>query len=212
MKVTITGEEFYKKISFQEADKIFEVLYGGNEDLYWVIKTRNESNYHDFIITKDNNEIYRLFEELFDDIENINIFDEIDPSLLRSVKDIEHEKTKYRYLNKSNYKELFDKDNNTITWYSDETNHDFANILKIKKEEDSFKLEFYLQPHVDGFDEDFTIPIRFCNSGSQYDPFNVIFMRMYNKMVNIDFNNDYEDQVSIKEYLESEKKVKKKTK
>ena len=114
--------------------------------------------------------------------------------------------------NKSNYKELFDKDNNTITWYSDETNHDFANILKIKKEEDSFKLEFYLQPHVDGFDEDFTIPIRFCNSGSQYDPFNVIFMRMYNKMVNIDFNNDYEDQVSIKEYLESEKKVKKKTK
>ena len=64
--------------------------------LYWVIKTRNENNYHDFIITKDNNEIYRLFEELFDDIENINIFDEIDPSLLRSVKDIEHEKTKYR--------------------------------------------------------------------------------------------------------------------
>ena len=83
--------------------------------------------------------------------------------------------------------ELFDEENKTITWYSDETAHKVANYLKIKKETDCFIINFNIQENIDGYDSDFNsslydISIRFRNSGSRYDPFNIIFMRMYERL------------------------------
>lgn len=211
MKVVKYNNEFGFIISFQELDKQLDISFGGNCDLYWAIRSKTESDNHNFIITKENYEVYRLFEELFDDIENIKIFEEKQEYFEKSKKEIEDEKNKYRLLNHSNYNELFDIDNNTITWYSDETNHEVANILKIKKENESFKLEFYIQPYMLGYDRDFNslnyIPIRFRNSGSLYDPFNVVFMRMYQKMKQIDDVNDYGHQIHIEEYLYNIKKL-----
>ena len=126
------------------------------------------------------------------------------------------DENKYRLFNLSNYNELFDKENNTITWYSDETNHEVANILKIRKESKSFELEFYIQPYIEGYDRDFNslyhIPIRFRNSGSSYDPFNIVFMRMYEKMKQVYDINDYGHQIHIEEYLYNQNKIKKLTK
>lgn len=224
MKVIKQESEFGLIISFQEQEKQFSISFGGNFDLYWTIRSKDENDCHDFIITKENYEVYRLFEELFDDIENIKIFtDSTIPFYIESneekqdyINEMECEKNKYRLYNYSNYNELFDKQNNTITWYSDETNHEVANILKIKKEEETFKLEFYIQPHKKEYDRDFNtrnyIPIRFRNSGSSYDPFNVIFMRMYDKMKQIDDINDFGHQVHIEEYLYNHNKIKKLTK
>ena len=215
MKVIRHENEFGLIISFQELDKQFEVSFGGNCDLYWTIRSKKESNYHDFIITKENYNVYRLFEELFDDIENIKIFDEeYIPCYISTEEELEYEKNKYRLFNHSNYNELFN--NNTITWYSDETNHEVANILKIKREDETFKLEFYIQPYIEEYDRDFNslnyIPIRFRNSGSLYDPFNIVFMRMYQKMKQIDDVNDYGHQIHVEEYLFNQNKVKKITK
>ena len=212
MKIIKHENEFGLIISFQELDKQFEVSFGGNCDLYWTIRSKKESNYHDFIITKENYNVYRLFEELFDDIENIKIFDEeYIPCYISTEEELEYEKNKYRLFNHSNYNELFN--NNTITWYSDETNHEVANILKIKREDETFKLEFYIQPYIEEYDRDFNslnyIPIRFRNSGSLYDPFNIVFMRMYQKMKQIDDVNDYGHQIHIEEYLFNQNKVKK---
>jgi len=217
MKVIKHENEFGLIISFQEEDKQFDISYGGNFDLYWKIRSHNESDHHNFIITKENYEVYRLFADLFNDIENIEIFDEnCLPFYIQTKEEIEYEKKKYRLFNHSNYNELFDKENNAITWYSDETNHEVANILKIKKEEDSFVLDFYIQPCIDGYDRDFNtpkyIPIRFRNSGSSYDPFNIVFMRMYRKMKQIDDVNDYGHQIHIEEYLFNQNKAKKLTK
>ena len=51
-------------------------------------------------------------------------------------------------------------------------------------------MDFFVQPYIEGYNSDFYssiyIPIRFRNSGSSYHPFNVIFMRMYNNMKNLD--------------------------
>lgn len=220
---------------FEEEDKFIRFSFGGNLDLYWSIYNKNKnvntnngvvSNY--FIITKENYGVYRLFEKLFDDIENINIFDEQyipfyieyeenkKEYIEEKRKNIEEEKNRYRLLNYSNYNELFNPDNRTITWYSDETAHEVANFLKIKQEEDIFKLEFYTQPYIEGYDKDFHsddyISIRFRNSGSSYAPFNSIFMRMYNNMSEIDDINDIGHQIHIEEYLHEKKKklVKKK--
>lgn len=229
MKVIKHENEFGLIISFQELDKQFEVSFGGNGDLYWTILSKNVNDDNNFIITKENYEVYRLFEELFDDIENIKIFDDEEyitfylkteeekQEYIKNQKDeIEYEKNKYRLFNLSNYNELFDKENNVITWYSDETSHEVANILKIKKENESFELEFYIQPYIEGYDRDFNslyhIPIRFRNSGSSYDPFNIVFMRMYEKMKQVDHVNDYGHQIHIEEYLYNQNKIKKLTK
>lgn len=219
MQVIKHENEFGLIISFQELDKQFDVSFGGNLDLYWAIRSKNNSDCHEFIITKENYEVYKLFEELFDDIENIKIYTELiipfyietDEEKQEYINELEYEKNKYRLYNHSNYNELFDKENNTITWYSDETNHEVANILKIKKEKESFRLEFSIQPHKEEYDRDFNfpnyIPIRFRNSGSSYEPFNIIFMRMYEKMKQIDDINDYGHQIHIEEYLYSKSKI-----
>ena len=229
MKVIKHENEFGLIISFKELDKQFDVSFSGNGDLYQTIRSENVNDDNNFIITKENYEVYRLFEELFDDIENIKISDDEEyitfylkieeekQEYIKNQKDeIEYEKNKYRLFNLSNYNELFDKENKTITWYSDETNHEVANILKIKKENESFELEFYIQPYIEGYDRDFNslyhIPIRFRNSGSSYDPFNIVFMRMYEKMKQVDNVNDYGHQIYIEEYLYNQNKIKKLTK
>lgn len=209
MKVIKENNDFGIKIFLMEKDKYLAFTFGGNLDLYWSIhinkKNIDENNNCDcFIITKENYGVYRLFEKLFFDIENINIFD-------KEMSEIE--KNKYKLYNYSNYDELFDKNNKVITWYSDETAHKVSNILKIKKEPNTFKIEFYVQPYIEGYDRDFHslgyIPIRFRNSGSSYDPFNIVFMKMYDSMKKIDDVNSIGHQIHMEEYLYNKAKAKK---
>ena len=117
----------------------------------------------------------------------------------------EEGKERCRLYNKSNYNELFNQNTRTITWHSDETAWLVSNILTIKEEKDIFIIEFTTQEYIKGYDHDFNspnyIPIRFRNSGSFYDPFNLIFMRMYNNIKNIDDINDIGHQFLIEEYI-----------
>lgn len=231
MKVIKKNDEFGLNVFFLENGKYINFCFGGNGDLYWTIHNKNvdlnsDYNYESFVITKENYLVYRLFEQLYHDIENIEIFDfeddvpfyiEDDKEKLEYLenrrKQVLEDKMRYRLYNYSNYNELFDVNSKTITWYSDETAHDVSNILKIKKEGNTFKIEFYTQQYIEGYDKDFHnpgyIPIRFRNSGSSYAPFNVIFMRMYNNMQNIDDVNDIGHQIHIEEYLYSKGKTKK---
>ena len=122
MKVIKQENEFGLIISFKELDKQFDVSFSGNGDLYWTIYSENVNDDNNFIITKENYEVYRLFEELFDDIEHIKIFDdeecitfylkteeEKQEYIKNQIDEIEYEKNKYRLFNLSNYNELFDK-------------------------------------------------------------------------------------------------------
>lgn len=220
MKVIKKINEFGLNIFFEEEEKHIAFTMGGNGDLYWSFHStadvkNDDENYGYFIITKENYGVYSLFERLFFDIENINIFDEetipfyieseIEKQEYLKSRKKENEKTKkaYRLYNRSNYNELFDDASKTITWYSDEVAHAVANILKIKKLDKVFLIEFYIQPNMEGYDEDFHslgyIPIRFRNSGSSYYPFNVIFMEMYNGMKEIDDVNDIGHQIHFEE-------------
>lgn len=224
MKVIKNKEDHGIRISFQEDRKKFDMIFAGNGDLYFVFLALEDMNEYSFTITKENYEVYRLFEQLFDDIENINIFnyeipfyldkDEIGEYIKEKEEEIEEDKRYYRLSKGSIYNELFDKENDTITWYSDETAHEVGNILKIRRINDSFRLDFYIQEHKSGYDRDFNstnyIPIRFRNSGSSYDPFNILFMKLYNAMQEVDDVNDYGHQMHIEEFLYEKKKVKKK--
>lgn len=234
MKVIKKNTKYGTDIFLECDDKYISFTFRGNLDLYWMIHRRYNNNINDnykydyFIITKENYNLYKLFENLFYNIENINIFDldsfipsyidENDKTeyLKERKKEIEKVKNSCRLYNNYNYNELFDVNNNIITWYSDKTASKVSNILKIRKGKNEFKIEFYTQSYVDGYDEDFHsinyIPIRFRNSGSRYNPFNQIFMKMYNDMNNIDDINDEGHQICIEEYLYNKKKTKKLTK
>ena len=194
MKVVKQESEFGLNIFLKEGKKYLAISYMGNLDLYWTIHSENVSEDSEFIITKENYKVYELFDLLFYDIKNINIW---------GMEDLD--KDMYWLNNRSYYNELYNDNTNTITWYSDETSYKVANILKITKDDESFKIRFYTQQYIDGYDKDFHslhhIPIRFRNSGSRYEPFNVAFMNMYNNMKNVDDVNDYGHQIHIEEYL-----------
>ena len=211
MQVIKKKSEHRFNICLKDNDKYLVFTFGGNGDLYWTFMNHSVDDIdYSFTITKENFEVYKLFVELFDDIKNINLYD-FDENLFMFEK--LEEKIKYRLYNYSHYNELYDAENDIITWHSDETSWKLSNILKIKKEDNTFKLEFYTQPYIQGYDEDFHsiryIKIRFRNSGSLYAPFNNIFMKMYNKMSQIDDIYDFGHQIHLEEYLFQEEKAKK---
>ena len=208
MRIIKEKGEFGLNIFLEENNSYLAITFGGNGDLYWCIKSYNRTMENDpkmdlFTITKENYKLYSLFSELYDDIKDINIFD-----------DFSEDKDIYRLYNSSNYQELFNENDNTITWYSDETNHEVANYFKIKKEKNSFKISFYIQEYKEGYDRDFNsinyIPVRIRNSGSRYAPFNIIFMKMYQRLKEIDDVNEYGHQIHMEEYLYNKEKVLKK--
>ena len=222
MKLTKETNQIGINIILADGNKYIMFSYGGNLDLYLSIHSKGKDK--QFIITKENYQVYQSFCELFNDIENMKIYDcddyipfyieteeEKETYLMEIARQYEDDKIRYSLYNKSNYNELFDKENRTVTWYSDETAHEVANILKIKQHENIFVLDFFVQPYVDGYDEDFHtesyIPIRFRNSGSSYEPFNIIFMRMYHKLKMIDDINDIGHQIHLEEYLHDKTKV-----
>ena len=228
MKILKEKNDFGLTVSFVEKEKYLAFSFRGNGDLYWAIYNikQNNNGYESFFITKENYDVYSIFKELFDDIENIKIFDEEEEVpfyieddsekrayLIERQKELEEDKIRYRLYNRSNYNSLFDSTNRTITWYSDETANEVANILKIKEQDNSFKVEFFIQEDQKDYDRDFHtnkyIPIRFRNSGSSYDPFNLVFMRMYNKLCCVEDINDNNHQMHMEEYLYNQEKKKK---
>lgn len=158
-----------------------------------------------FTITKENYFIYSLFEDLYEDIKNSRIYEltipkqneEIDEEekTLELEEDIwpvmsqeEIDKRNEEFKNIWCYNLLFDGEK--IEWHSDDETYEIADKLEIRKVDDTFELTFtrpkmtkdkyfYLRAPM-------SISIRFRNSGSLYNPFNMIFMRMFNKLQEYD--------------------------
>ena len=218
-------------IFFESDDNVLCITFGNNLDLYWTLRSKKQSELisqkdatsNCFVITKENYAVYNEFVKLFYRIANIDFFSDGDeiPDYLETGEDKkawlqeQEEYRKYRreacrLRNASHYNDLFSPDGNKITWYSDETNSLVSNYLEIVREDNVFRLNFYTQPHIDGYDEDYhspcSIPIRFRNSGSRYDPFNIVFMLMYNDLKEIDDIDDIGHQIYIEEYIFNERK------
>ena len=200
MKLTKEKNEFGTQINLKGEDSNLLISFGGTGDLYWRLNSDDINKINSITITKENYALYRLFEQLYIDIKDINLYEDFD-----------EDKELYRKYNHSNYNELFDEENRTITWYSDETAHIVANYVKIKKEDKSFKISFHTQQDIEGYEEDsksdFYVAIRFRNSGSSYYPFNAVFMKMYYKLVDLEDVNVYGHQIHMEEYLYEKEKA-----
>ena len=90
-------------------------------------------------------------------------------------------------------------DGKTIEWHSDDDRYERSDCVKINKVDDTFVLEF-IRPSITEDNFIYRTPgcisIRFRNSGSTYDPYNMIFMRMFNKLQ--EYDPDYH-QIHIEE-------------
>lgn len=222
------GMEYGYDYEFIKDNKILRILFGGNLDLYWCLETNHEFSsyeemtkelYETFTITKDNYRIYELFKSLIEDVKTSNVFtpspekivaeDEEVITLPPSYKQIkEVEERNEELKQQAGYQRIIDGD--AIIWHSDEETYDIADVLRISEQDDNIILEFY-RPELSG--DKFSIrrpgniSIRFRNSGSYYLPFNIVFMRMFNKLQEFDPELDQEyHQIHIEEYIHTLKR------
>lgn len=203
------------KFTFDNGEEEFNIIYAGNLDLYWCINRKNfipvpdDLPFRDFLITKENHYIYSLFEKIYFNIENCNIFSitDYEYSLCENIEEKRKLENKLSmaassYQKKEYYKNLFH--DYIIEWHSDDDmNYDDSSFIAIEKNEDSFLITFNRSKEVDNY---LTYEVRFRNSGSYYGSFNQLFMDMYKELIT--YNPEYH-QINFEEYA-YQKKIKNK--
>lgn len=195
----IKDVEGYDRFKITTENGSFDIMFGGNLDLYWYYWP--EENYKDwplaktFTISKENYFIYQKLDELYKNIKEQKPYqskDENVSTVFDSSKLI-NESPRSQY----SYKNLFQND--IIKWYSDDAPLEEASMLEIKSQEDKYIITFHQGKEDFGFP---TYAIRFRNSGSRYEPYNLAFMNMYNSLS--EYNPNYH-QIHIEEYLYNKK-------
>ncbi len=107
----------------------------------------------------------------------------------------------------SNSKRLF-KDG-VIEWHSDDCAYNIGSVLYITKEDNKYIITFQKSKiHLDRVDPftDFTVTI---GNSSRYNPYNITFMNMFNKLRDYDF---LINQINISNYVPIEKSIVRKKK
>ena len=191
--------EGYDRFKITTENGSFDIMFGGNLDLYWYYWP--EENYKDwplaktFTISKENYFIYQKLDELYKNIKEQKPYQSKDEnsSIVFDSSKLINDSPKSQY----SYKNLFQND--IIKWYSDDAPLEEASMLEIKYQEDKYIITFHQGKEDFGFP---TYAIRFRNSGSRYEPYNFAFMNMYNSLSEYDANYH---QIHIEEYLYTKK-------
>ena len=157
-----------------------DIRFKDNFDLYWSFVPIKNTKENVVYITKENYFLYNLFKNLYDDIVNNN------PYTNPCCEDV---KLSFVPTNSP-----YEKDK--IIWESDDFKKENTNVLIIEKIDDKYRIEFIRNDEKCGK----VIPIRISNSESRYYPFNNIFISMYKKLD--EYNFEYH-QIDIEEYLYS---------
>ena len=214
MEITRTkGKESGYDYTLKEDNKELRIIFGGNLDLYWSLYITDKSKtldnlydevYETFLITKENYQIYSLFKKLIEDIKQPIVFEPVEEELLVGLDSTESEEEKCARMNEDikrseRYKMLYN--GQEIIWHSDDDYYEEADRVKISEVDENILLEFYRPEQTlktIGFKMPNTVSIRFRNSGSIYDPLNIVFMRMYQQLQ--EYNPDYH-QIHLEEII-----------
>ena len=204
----ISNPQFENTYNYElrDNDKSMILSFQGNLDFYMsaISYKDNRDKKISFTITKENYAIYSLFDELFRDIEECNIFS-VDETRLEFMDDEDEIKEYYERIERMNndlktysaYKRLIKR--NLITWKSDDRDHGEPDFVKIYRGEDAFYITFVRQSE----ELHMGTVVRFRNSGSSYDPFNIPFMKFFNKLQEYDpeYHQIHIDEVILQKKL-----------
>lgn len=206
----ISNPQFENTYNYElrDNDKSMILSFQGNLDFYMsaISYKDNRDKKISFTITKENYAIYSLFDELFRDIEECNIFS-VDETRLEFMDDEDEIKEYYERIERMNrdlktysaYKRLIKR--NLITWKSDDRDYGEPDFVKIYRGEDAFYITFVRQSE----ELHMGTVVRFRNSGSSYDPFNIPFMKFFNKLQ--EYDPEYH-QIHIEEVILQKKLTK----
>ena len=183
---TYKDESGYYTYNIRKDNKLFRILFAGNLDLYWTFRDYNDKDdysYGDFVIKKEDGLLYSLLEDAYESIKLADPFDYCAEMRYNPVGDVTA--VMYDFSKYDMYKNLFDGEK--ITWISDDRDLENDSLVQISKKDGSFILEFAKKKKEDDehYMADFSgknITVRFRNSGSYYNPFNCVFMKMYNSL------------------------------
>ena len=198
-KIDENGYDNFKIIT---DDGSFDIKFGETLDLYWSYWPKeNIKNWpisKTFTITKENYFLYQKLDELYTKIKEKRPYSKIVPEEDNSFLE-EFNLEDINNLDKKDY--AFEKlfQNGVIKWYSDDAPLEDASKVEIKKAEEFYDITFYQGKEDSGFP---TYTVRFRNSGSRYEPYNIAFMNMYIGLS--EYNQDYH-QIHIEEYLYQQK-------
>ncbi len=194
----------YYDINLIKDRKKFKIFFGGNGDLYWELFPKilfdeeiklPEEIIETFEVSKDDDYIYEVFDELYTRIKECNVFSKNklglenyglkEDSLTEEEKKLVVESAKEHLRKTSRHSDLFN--NEVVSWHTENALYEEGNIVNIYKKTDKYLIEFkYNKKSIDELD----FSIRFCNSGSTYQPFNLVFMNAYNELCEYEPNNN----------------------
>lgn len=198
-------------IILKDDTNTLSICVDDNGDLLWKINrssgNKDEENVESFIISNEDEKIYNAFEKMYYEVNNIIIHKNDCPPYVKTIGDLKkYQKNKLLFLkyNLSNYQELFSQKERLITWFSDGCKHELANILTIKKFDDSYQIDFRIPTNTleSKNDNDKEIIVRMSRSRSRYFELNTIFIRLFNELKQIDDIQKEGHQYTIWEYIQ----------
>ena len=208
-------------IIFKRGNVLFEISFQGNLDLYFRIQSSKKTPPFEFIIGKDNYKTYEIFDLLYKEVTNgITYFELTKSEIDKIVSNAEffgedyHEKLKKRELYIKTTKENVLKvssrtgliKGSSIIWKSDEYYEEVAPFFKIDKLENAYKITFdmpkitrelEIEERILYFNKNY-ISVRLRNNGSRYEMYNIPFMKMFNKLMTLDLEDQ---QIYLEEYI-----------
>jgi len=181
-------------IVLEKNNKKLIMTFQGNLDLYLGIVSEYDDNIP-FEITKENYTIYSAFENLYNDIKNGQVFKRYPKDVTESeaeeewqLESLDEEEMRIKELNENlmkyrEYEETPLFKNEKIEWHCDDEPYDEAAILTIEKKDDKFLVNIN-----DNSKYKVYKGVRIRNSGSRHQPYNIVFMRMFNELQEYDPN------------------------
>lgn len=200
----------YGYITLTNSKKKLTIEYAPNLDLYFVVEDTNE-----FVITKENYQIYELFSKLYETIISADVFNQssfnyymseylghFDNEFISYEDYLKKTKKSLEFKRKQNY--YADLVNNgKIVWKCDDYPHDIGPSFKISKCTDIIKITFDKgdTEKQDLFHPKNRTTVRIRTSGSAYNYFYIPFMMLFKELKELVLI----DQIHIEEYLYTKK-------
>ena len=200
MQIERKPNEYYHELysySFKDDHTILSIYLTEDKNLNFMITNQElqtaEEELNEFLITKENYELYMLFKELIDDFEKMSPLIEKSREVLEQFEDDYITNNEFannnRYYNRNlnfitfDYPEIY-KDR-CITWASDNSYGFMINLLKIREVPRGIRISIKTSVKTDIF---LGRNVKIHNSYSRQNPFSFLFMSFYYKLQSIDPN------------------------